>query len=187
MAKYGALHPVFAVITSDNTDGSNPSYGEKAILGELVKVTETPTLNEAKQYGDNRTTEYVAEFKETTLDVESTDLSDEQMAMLYGATASEEGGVAYGGDDAAPYGGFGFVSCKIKNGVKAYTGIFYPKCKAVMQATDYATKGDAITLANDKIKFLAVQPFGVKTWKDTKTFAKESEAIAWVDSQLGNT
>ena len=189
MARYGALHPVFAPIETDEV-GAPPTYdgANKQVLGELASVTDTPAMNEAKQYGDNRTTEYVSEFKESVIDVTTTDLSDENLSVVYGAEVADgEGGgktLSFGADDTPPYGGFGFVSCKIRNGVKSYTGVFYHKVKASMQATEYMTKGESITLGNDALKFLAVRPNGSDVWKSTATFATEAEAIAWVDKQI---
>ena len=61
MARLGARYPVFAPIKTDGASAA-PTYDaqNKQILGEMASVTETPTMNEAKQYGDDRTVEYVS-------------------------------------------------------------------------------------------------------------------------------
>ena len=189
MARYGALYPVWAPIQTDTTSAA-PTYDKtkKQTLGELVKVTETPNFAEATQYGDNRAVEYVNMFKDCDLDTEETDLSMEQAAALYGAAlATDDVAVTYKTGDSAPYGGFGFVSCKIRNGVKSYIGVWYSKVKAIMQASEHDTRNDSITLGTDKVKFKAIAPNGSDEWKDTKSFADEAAAKSWLDGKISAT
>ena len=80
MGRYGAKYiqwAPFAEQTPDALASAYPKYGTPMNLGPLTKVTDAPTFNEAKAYGDNALAEYVVEFKECQVDVEITaDLGD---------------------------------------------------------------------------------------------------------------
>ena len=92
--------------------------------------------------------------------------------------------MAYG-EDAAPYGGLGFVSCKMVSGVRSYVGVYYPKVKAALQGEDYETKGENITFVNGKMKFKAARAANGK-WKVISAGKTSPElAKAWVDQKLG--
>lgn len=57
MAKYGAKYLQWAPFvkeSADTADDAYPKYGDPMNLGALVKVTDTPSFNEAKIYGDNK-------------------------------------------------------------------------------------------------------------------------------------
>ena len=186
MSKYGAKYLQWAPITAE-TAAAVPTYGEAMNLGPLVLVSDSPTYNEARAYGDDVLQEYVNEFNECPVDVEVTELPMEAAAAITGATLTENGegqDLEFGPNDNAPHGGLGFyVSGQVK-GVKSYQGIFYRKLKAAMQGESYNTKGSSITLTNSRMRFLAMAPtFG--SWKvKSSLFPTEAEAKAWVDAKL---
>lgn len=187
MAKYGARYLKFAPFAATNPEPANayPNYGASTQLMKLVKVSDSPNLVEAKHYADDELDEYVAEIGEADLDVEVSDISTDQAAAILGAAKDDQtGDVAYG-EDAAPYGGLGFVSCKMVNGVRSYVGVYYPKVKAALQGEDYETKGENITFANGKMKFKAARAANGK-WKVISAGKNTPElAKAWVDQKLG--
>ena len=187
MAKYGARYLKFAPFAASNAEPANayPNYGSVTQVMKLVKVSDSPNLVEAKHYADDELDEYVAEIGEADLDIEISDLSGDQAAASLGAAKDEQtGDVAYG-EDAAPYGGLGFVSCKIVGGVRSYVGVYYPKVKAALQGEDYETKGENITFANGKLKMKAARAANGK-WKVISAGKTTPElAKAWVDQKLG--
>lgn len=189
MAKYGAKYLQWAPFveeSADTADDAYPKYGDPMNLGALVKVTDTPSFNEAKSYGDNTLKEYVNEFKECTVAVEVTELSNSVASAVLGATinAEAQNDLEYSSEDNAPYGGLAFYINKQVNGVKFYHGIYYPKLKAAMQGTEYATKGDSITLTGGSLNFTAAAPANGK-WKiESDDFTTEEEAKAWVDAKI---
>ena len=89
------------------------------------------------------------------------------------------------GDYEAGYGGLAFYINKMLEGnVKVYQGIYYPKVKASVQGEEYSTKGESITLANSKIRFLA-SACNSGDWKIlSKDFETETEAASWVDEKI---
>lgn len=189
MAKYGAQYlrwAPFATTTPDASESAFPKYGAPIGLGGLVKVTDSPTFNEAKMYGDNALKEYVNEFKECGIDVEVTELSNATAAAIFGATlaSGSDTDLKFGDGDNAPYGGMSFYICKLVDNVKKYQGVYYPKVKAAMQGDEYATKGDGITLTGGKIKLTAAAPTN-GNWKVVSAeFTTEEEAKTWVDAKI---
>lgn len=189
MAKYGAKYlrwAPFAETTPDSVEKNFPKYGDPISLGDLVRVTDTPTFNEAKLYGDNALKEYVNEFKECGVAVELTELSNSVASAVLGASidAESENDLVFSAEDNAPYGGLAFYINKMVNGVKSYHGIFYPKLKAAMQGTEYATKGDSITLVGGSLNFTASAPMNEKWKVESDDFPTEDEAKAWVDKKV---
>ena len=79
MAKYGAKYlrwAPFAETEPDADAAAFPKYGDPISLGSLVKVTDSPSFNEAKAFGDNALEEHVNEFKECGVAVEVTELAN---------------------------------------------------------------------------------------------------------------
>lgn len=190
MGKYGAKYlqwAPFAEQTPDALASAYPKYGTPMNLGPLTKVTDAPTFNEAKAYGDNALAEYINEFKECQVDVEITDLPRTAASAVLGATINEsaDNDMEYGVEDNPPYGGLAFYHNQTnKNGEKFFAGVFYPKLKASMQGTEYATKGDSITLAGGKLKFIASAPTNGKWKVESDLMDTEEEAKAWVDAKI---
>lgn len=182
--KYGAKKPRWGKITAEPA-GARPTYEAAQVLGALIKVTESPTFNEAKGYGDNMLKVYVNEFKECGLATEVTELPAEQLAAIVGATVAESGDLSFGAEDAPPYGGYAFyINKMLDDGSKVYQGVYYPKTKAVVQGDEYSTKGDSITLASSKLQMMA-SACNSGEWKVmSKDFTTEAEADAWCDAQF---
>lgn len=190
MAKYGAQYIRFAPFAASNPEPDNayPSYDfAKAVtVGKLVKVSDSPNIVEAKHFADDEMDEYVADVDEADVDMEISELTNDVASATLGAELDESGDVAFG-DDTAPYGGLGFISCRIVNNVRQFKGIYYPKVKAVMQGEDFDTKGDSITFANGKLKFKASKAKKGK-WKVMSAPKTTPDlAKAWVDTKLGKT
>lgn len=188
MASKGCKYIQWAPFAATNPEpaGVVPNYGTPINLGALSKVTDSPSFNEAKTYGDNALDEYVNEFKECPIDIEVTELSNAVAAGIFGATlgTGEDTDLKFGGDDVAPYGGLAYIVCKQVHNVNKFQGIYFPKVKAAMQGEEYATKGDSVTLTGGKIKFTASK-CNSGDWK-IKSADLDTEAAAktWVDAKI---
>ena len=186
MAIYGAKYlqwAPFAQTDADVSEAAPPKYDTPMNLGALQQVSDSPTLNEAKAYGDNVLKNYVNEFKECPVTVGITELSNDVASAVLGATIAETSqDLEFGAEDDPPYGGLGFyVTKQLDDGSKKWQGIAYPKVKASMQGTEYNTKGDSITFAGGRLQFMASVPANGK-WKiQSKDFDTEAEAKTWVD------
>ena len=189
MAKYGAKYLTWAPFAETEPDADAaafPKYGDPISLGSLVKVTDSPSFNEAKAFGDNALEEHVNEFKECGVAVEVTELANSVASAVLGAKIESEGGkdLVFSTEDNAPYGGLGFYINKMVKGVKSYHGIYYPKAKAAMQGTEYATKGDSITLTGGALNFTAAAPANGKWKVESDDFPTEKAAKDWVDKKI---
>ena len=191
MASYGAKYIQWAPFDETSPDESAesfPKYGDPLNLGALQKVTDSPSYNEAKIYGDDALDEYVSEFKECPIDVEITELSNAVASATTGAKIDSGSGSAkdlhFNSSDEAPYGGMAFFAKKMVNKKVVYQGIYYPKLKATMQGEEYNTKGESITLAGGKLHFLA-SICAKGDWKvKSDDLATEAAAKAWVDEKI---
>lgn len=189
MATYGAKYIRFAPFAADSPDESEaayPRYGDPISLGALQRLSDNPSYNEAKIYGDDVLDEYVSEFKECPLDIEITELKNEAAAAVTGAAVGgdADGDLVFGGDDVAPYGGLACYVRKLVGGKACFQGIYYPKAKATMQGEEYATKGDSITLTGGSLHFLA-STCKKGAWKvKSKLLDTEDAAKAWVDGKI---
>ena len=190
MAKYGAQYIKFAPFseTDPEKDATNyPLYGDPVLLGKLNKLTDSPSYNEAKVYGDNELAEYVSEFKECTIDVETPELPLASASVVLGCSFSESGedtDLKLNTEDTAPYGGLAFFCKKLVKNVKKWQGIYYPKAKASVQGEEYSTKGDSISFGTDKLHFVATA-CSTGEWKvKSALLSSEAEAQAWVDAKV---
>ena len=187
--QYGAKMLQWAPFAESDPEpaGALPKYGTPMNLGALNKVTDSPTFNETKGYGDNALKVHVVEFKEAGIDVEVNELANAAASALFGATLEAEEGqdLHFGAEDNPPYGGLAFYINKMLEGnVKVYQGLYYPKVKASVQGAEYSTKGESITLTNSKIHFLA-SACNSGDWQiKSKDFTTEAEAVSWVNEKI---
>ena len=184
---YGAKNINWAPITAEPANAL-PTYGAKFKLGELNQVADSPSFNEVRASGDDRTARYAAFFKEVPIDVTVLDMTNENAAAITGATIETGDGknLRFKTTDKAPYGGLGFhITELMEDNVVQHKGIFYPKAKAVMQGQTYDTKGETVTLQGKKLRFLGLAAKS-EDWKiESPYFDTEEEADAWVDQMLG--
>ena len=183
--KYGAKYLKFAPFSGTEPTNALPTYGSVIELAEMVKMADAPEYNPAKSYGSNRLVVELNEFKSAGVDAEITDLTNAQASTIFGASNTTD---LEFGDDDPPFGGLVCISNLMKNdGTRKYQGVYYPKVRAVPpQATEYASKGESITLVNDKVKFTAYQPNYGK-WKIlSPEYSTEADAKAWCDAKIGS-
>ena len=190
MAIYGAKYLKFAPMTAAGTAGSKlPTYGAAADLGPLVSVGDTITYSSARNYGDNVLQESVDEFQELSVTASMTEMPIESAAIVYGATKTATGGIAYAEGDNAPYGMLAFYTTKMTkdaNGInkKFFQGVAYPKLKGSRQGATYNTKGQSIAFANGQANFVGSAEENGFFQIFSKNFDTEAEAKAWVDKML---
>lgn len=189
---YGAKYIRWAPFAKENPelDGKLPSYDTPVSLGALNKVSENPTFNEAKGYGDNVLKVHVVKFKEAVISVEATEIPRDSMSAVSGSeieTGSHKN-MWFGANDKPPYGGMGFyVNMLLDDGRDVCRGIFYPKLKAMLQGNEYNTNGDNISLATGKLQFTAAT-CKIGKWRCySEDFDTEEAAQAWVDGMFDGT
>lgn len=188
--KYGAKGIMIAPFAKENPEpeGAMPNYESAFSLGELNRVSDSPSYNEAKAYGDNALKRYVNEFKEVPIDVDVLDVTNEVASKVLGAKldSGEQANLRFTSEDNPPYCGMSFyVNELLAGNVKKYKGICYPKVKASMQGEEYTTKGDSITLAAKRLRFMGAA-CNDNSWKiESPYFDTEAQAITWTKTILG--
>lgn len=183
MAKYGARYSrwaPWAEAFEDINPKTLPRYGEVVNIGQLNKVNESLNYNDGSLSGDDQIVLYEKHFKDGTMDVESVYLSVKDAASMLGAACDTENGLAHGDEDAAPYGGYGFITHHVGKEKSYYQAIFYPKVKATPTADTYETRGDKINFATDKMPFHIESPACHK-YKVVKDFDTMDAAQKYID------
>lgn len=176
----GATMPYWAKIEKEEA-GKLPTYGTPREFSEFVKLTENQQKAETTFYSNNALSENISKMKYCQLTYENKGVANEVLKEVYGKEVSEDDEVTYGAEDAAPFGGFAFYRTLIDKGVLYYEGVFYPKVKVTEGNATYDTMGENVTLAGETTNMLAYQcQDEKKTWKKTKLFATDTEALAWV-------
>ena len=88
MAGFGANYIQFAPFKGAEPAAALPQYDEKVNFGRLVKAELTVTMASGKIYGDDVLDESIDEFVSGSLAVETTDLTLEHEAVIFGSTMS---------------------------------------------------------------------------------------------------
>lgn len=190
--EYGAKYIRWAPFAAENAEpaGKLPTYGTAMGVGSLNKVTENPTFNEAKGYGDNHLVVYLNKFREAAIGVEVTEIPREVLSSVSGAEI-EQGdheNIWFGDNDKPPYGGMGFyVNMILDDKRDVCMGVFYPKVKAMLQGGEYNTNSENITLSTGKLQFTAASCNNGKWRCYSKLFDTEAAAAAWVDGMFTGT
>ena len=189
--EYGAQHLMWAPFAADNAESADalPKYGASISLGELVKVSDSPSFAEAKAAGDNKAAaRYIKRFTQCTVQAEVLELANATASAIFGATLEGTDGkrnLHLNVRDSAPYGGMAFYTVNLlEDDTIGYQGVYYPKLKASMQGKEYNTTGDSITLSSGKVDFLATACAN-GDWKVlSEMYKTEAEAKDWVESMV---
>ena len=109
-ASVGMMYPVFAPLVS-HTPGSMPTYGTGRVIQEARGASVTPEYTENPLYGDDVIQDEDNGMTGLTIEFESTGLDDDDRALLFDeeTNANTVTGGQWEGDNATPYGGFGYI------------------------------------------------------------------------------
>lgn len=184
MASIGLKYVAWAQMATEPTNAI-PTYNTGIELGKAVSANLTVTNAEAELYANDMLAEYVAEFVSAGLTMEVDNISLQNQATLYGA-AYNDGELAVGSEDTAPYGGIGGYQVLMVHGERKYRAYFFPKAKASMPDWTGTTKGQSISFGTQPLNLRIAAPNYGK-WYLIKEFTDESAAKAWVDAKIGGT
>ena len=82
MAQYKVAYPYVAAIKTE-PEATEATYEKGLALGKMIDVEVTPNYNEASLYGDNALSEYVKEFKDLDVTLNTTSLPVEAFTALF--------------------------------------------------------------------------------------------------------
>ena len=122
MAGFGANYIQFAPFKGAEPAAALPQYDEKVNFGRLVKAELTVTMASGKIYGDDVLDESIDEFVSGSLAVETTDLTLEHEAVIFGSTMSGTSvkTLTDSTADTVPDGGIAYIKALIRKGKKVF-------------------------------------------------------------------
>lgn len=182
MAKKGIEYACYGKL------GENGTYTGGKYFGPSSTFNGSPTVSEAKDFGDNRQVVTDNSVTGGTLSVELNERTLEIYADVLGHTLdADKKTVTYKADDIAPFVGVGAVgTSKTENNKHVYTGKFYPKVQFKDGSDENATKQESTAFTHTTIEGnIFVMEDGI--WKEEKEFDTLTEAKAWVNGKVGIT
>ena len=186
----GMMYPVFAPLTS-HTDGSMPVYGTGVVIQEARNCTITKTYNENPLYGDDRIVDDDNGLQALTASFEPTGLSDADRVLLFGEKVAQVSTGVTGqweGDNATPYGGFGYIRKMRDNGVKKFEAWIILKIKFTEDSQATSTKEGSISWGtptlNGRAAGLYIDNTDEIKWRVHYTFDTIAAAKAWINTIL---
>lgn len=115
MSKIGCKNFYYALLTSDDSTGV--VYGTPVHIAGLITADVKPASNASTLYADNGPAETATVLGDVAVDIETKDLSVEDLAALLGHTVSK-GVVTHSKDDKAPYVAIMFEADKANGGTR---------------------------------------------------------------------
>lgn len=189
----GMMYPVFAPLTS-HTDGSMPVYGTGVVIQEARNCTINKTYNDNPLYGDDRIVDDDNGLQALTASFEPTGLSDADRVLLFGEQVAAVGTGLTGqweGDNATPYGGFGYIRKMRDNGVKKFEAWIILKIKFTEESQATSTKEGTISWGtptlNGRAAGLYIDSSDELKWRVHYTFDTIAAAKAWINQILNVT
>lgn len=184
MAGIGARYICFAPFSGEEPAEALPKYGQMINFGKLVKAELTVTMASGKIYGDDVLDESIDEFISAALAVETTDLTLEHEAVLFGSTVEEEGNeLSDSIEDTIPYGGIVYIKTISRGGKKKFRAHFFPKAKVAFGTDSANTKTESITMASTPTTFTIFAP-NAGDWRYRAEFDTFALAKEWCDKKL---
>lgn len=185
--RYGAKNARWAPWQGDEPEKGMPLYGKPEDMGGINESNDTINFAEASGYADNAEKVNIKEFANGNIDARMLAVPFHVGSTILGTDTHGKTGRAYGGEDHAPFGGYGFYSCYIdRENKRTYTVIFYPKVQGSATGSNYKTKEDQITLEYDTISFKILLPKCGK-YKVEEQFDTEEEAQEYLDGLFDGT
>ena len=186
----GMMYPVFAPLAS-HTDGSMPTYGTGVVIQEARNATITKTYNDNPLYGDDRIVDDDNGLQALTASFEPTGLSDADRVLLFGEKVAQVSTGVTGqweGDNATPYGGFGYIRKMRDNGTKKFEAWIILKIKFTEDSQATATKEGSISWGtptlNGRAAGLYIDSTDELKWRVHYTFDTIAAAKAWLNAFL---
>ena len=190
MAQIGLRYPVYAPLTEDETAGTY-EYDVGKVAAKAIRIDINLNIADSPLYADDGIAERVREFIDGTMTFTPDDLSNEVRADWLGnkfedEEVDEETTVKVlksNTEDLPGYFGFGFIIPKVKNNIRKYRALFFPKMQFGEPNETAETKGESITWQTPAIEGRIMRRVdGV--WKEEITVDSLDIAKAWLNKKL---
>ena len=183
MALIGLNNFWYSKLTEAN-DGT-PTYDGAKSFGKAVSCNVSITNNSAALYADDTLAESDTSFQSGTVTLGVDDNREATFADILGHSITEDGEVTYNTNDVAPWVALARIVVKMVNNVKLYKAMIIYKVKFAEPSEDENTKGESVEFSTPSIEGTIAQ-LANGDWKTAKTFATKAEALAFIQSVLGN-
>ena len=165
-------------------DGT-PTYDGAKSFGKAVSCSVSITNNSAALFADDALAESDTSFQSGTVTLGVDDNREATFADILGHAITEDGEVTYNTNDVAPWVALARIVVKMVNNVKLYKAMIIYKVKFAEPSEDENTKGESVEFSTPSIEGTIAQ-LANGDWKTAKTFATKAEALAFIQSVLGN-
>ena len=185
----GLMYPVFAPLTT-HTDGSMPTYGTGVVIQEARNVNITKTYNDNPLYGDDRIVDDDNGLQALSISFEPTGLTDSDRVLLFGETQGSVGGVTaqLEGDNATPWGGFGYIRKMRDDGVRKYEAWIILKVKFQEESQNTSTQEGSISWGTPTLTgraaALYIDSSNYQRFRAHMTFDTIAAAKNWINTVL---
>lgn len=169
---------------TEAADGT-PTYDGAKSLGKAVSCSVSITNNSAELYADDALAESDTSFQSGTVTLGVDDNREATFADLLGHSIDAGGEVVYNTNDVAPWVAVARILVKMVNNVTLYKAMILYKVKFAEPSEDENTKGESVEFSTPTIEGKVAQLANGK-WKKAKTFSTKAEALAYIQSVLGN-
>lgn len=165
-------------------DGT-PTYDGAKSLGKAVSCSVSITNNSAMLYADDALAESDTSFQNGTVTLGTDDDREATFAELLGHAITEDGEVTYNVTDSAPWVAVARILVKMVNNVRLYKAMILYKVKFAEPSEDENTQGETLEFSTPSIEG-TIATLANGDWKTSQTFSTKAEALAFIQSVLGN-
>ena len=186
MAYIGLRKPIVAPATINAETGAI-TYGTKVAFGKAVSFNDSPSIAEAKLYGDDVLAESEKAVTSSALSLGTTDVPDACKTVMFGHQKSSAQGsneYSYNVDDESAYVGFAVIGVKKVDGVRSFEASFYPKTQWEEPTVDKSTRGENTEFTTPSTNGTAL-PDKDGNYKFEESFSTEADAIAYINTKFG--
>ena len=189
MAQIDLKYPMYAPLTEDEASRTF-EYGDGKVAAKAIRVDISLNVVDSPLYADGEVAERLREFIDGTMTFTPDDLSPEVRGDWLGNQTEEETVgeetvevLDSSTDDLPGYFGFGYIIPKVKNKVRYYRAIFFPKVQFGEPNETAETKGENITWQTPAIEGKIMRRIDGR-WKREITVASLDTAINWLRKHL---
>jgi hypothetical protein len=180
---------MYAPLTEDEASRTF-EYGDGKVAAKAIRVDMNLNISDSPLYADGEIAERLREFIDGTMAFTPDDLPPETRGDWLGNQTEEETigdetveVLDSSADDLPGYFGFGYIIPKVKNKIRQYRAIFFPKVQFGEPNETAETKGASLTWQTPAIEGKIMRRIDGK-WKREITVTSLDTALNWLRDKL---
>jgi phi13 family phage major tail protein len=187
MARIGLKGLTCATVSGGGAGSAVTYTGGQTVADLMISADVSLNTEDAKLSADNHVVERANGITGGTISLELASLPNTLKTKLLGYTVSSKVLTVTG--EAAPYVGFGYITCEITAGVKSYVGYWFPKVQFSMTDDSASTKGESTEFKTNtitgEIMSVVVTSSGPNEYYYTDTDSTEAAVRTWLNGKAG--